>query len=197
MSVFNPVSLTGQPDQKKALLDRLMQQYQEHASRAAGLMQGQSSLGGSVGSTPFHSVHPFGGMGLVTALAHALPPGLAARLGPGAIGVPDPRHTGNGIIGTPNPNPHPHGGGNIASAGGPSNPIAAVAAAAGGGAPSPAAAVVNANGSPAAPGPSLGQDVLSAWNADPNKLALAGQIVQRRPNIYNSPFHAFGIGGRV
>ena len=187
MSVFNPISLTGQPDQKKALLDRLMQQYQEHASRAAGLQQSGSSFGGSVGATPFHSVHPFGGMGLVTALAHALPPGLAAALGPGAIGVPDPHHTGNGIIGNPNPTPYGHG--NPAASGGPPNPIAA-------GAPAAAAAVFQAAGAPSA-GPSNSPSPLGSPNINPNYVAAIDQIVQRRPNIYNSPFHAFGVGGRV
>lgn len=188
MSVFNPVSLTGQPDQKKALLERLMQQYQEHASRAAGLQQAGSSFGGPVGATPFHSVHPFGGVGLVTALAHALPPGLAAALGPGAIGVPDPRHSGGGIVG--NPNPVPNGGhGGIRAPGGTSNPIVAV--------PFPAAAVFSAAGGAPTTAPSNSSSPLGSPNINPNAVSALQQIVQRRPNIYNSPFHAFGVGGRV
>lgn len=193
MSVFNPTSLTGQPDQKKMLLERLMQQYQEMAGRAAGLQQAQSSVGGVVGGTPFHAVHPFGGVGLVTALAHGLPADLIAKLGPGAIGTPSPGHTGSGVVGNGPPIGNPHAGGNPGSPSGPSNPIPAVTAVPG------AAAAIGAGGpgGATAPAPSLGQDALSIFASSPNKLDLVNQIVQRRPNIYNSPFHAFGGGGRI
>lgn len=184
MSVFNPMSYGGQPDQKKALLDRLMQQYQEAAQRSAGLAQ---SVGGS---TPFRMAHPFGGMGLHVGKPPVLPSSLIAQLGPGAINA----NGGHSHGFQPGP-PDPHGGGNPVAAGGPSNPIAAVAAvppaAAAVNAPSPAAAVANAAGGitgGAAAGGSFVDPASAVANA--GRLAqLHPQVVQRILGIYASPFH--------
>lgn len=190
MSVFNPMSFDGQPDQKRALLERLMQQYQEAASRSAGLAQ---SVGGA---TPFRMAHQFGGMGLHVGRPPVLPSSLIAQLGPGAINA----NGGHAHGFQPGPE-QPHAGGNPAAPGGPAHsipsapsaPAQAVTAAAPASAPSnPAAAVANAaggiTGGSAAGGTFV--DPASAV-ANANRLGqLHPQVVQRILGIYASPYHA-------
>src|SRR5581483_7275604 len=91
-SAFSPLPLFGAPDQKRALLDRLMQQYQQAAGRAAGLAgsaqaattgAGQAST--SVGMD-FRHLRPFGGSSRLTGVLPNIGALLQSRLGPGGYG---------------------------------------------------------------------------------------------------------------
>lgn len=85
MSAFSPMALGGNQNQKQQLLRHLMDQFQQAASRAAGLAgQGASTTPGA----GYHPPHPFGGSGLVVNPVRQLPSGLRNALGPGAIGTP-------------------------------------------------------------------------------------------------------------
>jgi len=72
-------------DQKKALIQQLLDQYQAHAARAAGLA-GAASGPAIAASLP--STRPFGGIGHVTAALPSLAQSLIERLGPGGFGRP-------------------------------------------------------------------------------------------------------------
>jgi hypothetical protein len=88
MSAFNPRALFGASDQKRALLERLMQQYQQSASRASGLSAGASSATAGTGGTgmPVAFTRPFGGTGHLTGPPSSLHTDLLDRLGPGGWG---------------------------------------------------------------------------------------------------------------
>lgn len=212
MSVFAPMSFgAGQNDQKKSLLDKLMQQYQEAASRAAGLSQAQS-LAGAVGSTPFHAQHPFGGLGLYTALAHVLPPELIARLGPGGIGIPSPGHSssapGQGVggghpgnsdgghpqLGSGGPGvviqPHNAATGSVPGYNASSPTVPGFGQVNGGGAEIPlaAGAAMGAIGSGVGP---VGAGILSG------AAAAANQVVQRRKLLSQVPLSLHAWSGRA
>ena len=122
------------PDQKQQLLEKLMQQYQENASRAAGLAaSSQSASPGAVaGVASLRDAHPFGGAGLLTHPVVNLAQALIARLGPGGVGHPivgRESSPGWGLaVGRPiAPNPHaggsPLGFGNGHGQGGPAIPV--------------------------------------------------------------------------
>lgn len=111
MSAFNPTALYGAPDQKRALLDRLMQQYQQAASRAAGLQGGAATP--QVGGVSVARSHPFGGVGFLASPVANMSPQLRAQLGPGSIGTP-----GNAPAAPPGLGSNPHAGSPL-SAGGP------------------------------------------------------------------------------
>lgn len=72
-------------DQKRALIQQLLDQYQAHAARAAGLA-GVASGPATAAGLP--SGRPFGGVGHVTAALPNLAQSLIQRLGPGGIGHP-------------------------------------------------------------------------------------------------------------
>lgn len=182
MSVFNPMSFDGQPDQKKALLERLMQQYHEAASRSAGLAQ---SVGGA---TPFRMAHPFGGMGLHVGRPPVLPSALIAQLGPGAINA-----SGGHAHGFQPGPPDPRGGGNPAASGGPSNPIGVPTPF--GPTPGPNVAIPTQPVDSATPNIPVGNQVgftdPASAMANAGRLAqLHPQVVQRILGIYASPYHA-------
>jgi len=129
MSAFNPRSLFGASDQKKALLERLMQQYQQNAGRAAGL--GASSPAGTGGAgLPASYTHPFGGLGHLTGPGPGLRADLLDQLGPGGwgrgiAGIESSQAPGSPVQGYGGPGPgHGHFGGPPAPPG-PAHPIAA------------------------------------------------------------------------
>lgn len=84
MSVFTPVNVAAPLDKKKALLQKLMEQYQSSASRASGLSRGVPQIAGL--GTAAHGGRPFGGGGLMTGLSPNLASALARLLGPGGFG---------------------------------------------------------------------------------------------------------------
>lgn len=97
MSAFLPFDPSAGQQQKRMLLERLMQQHMQNAARYAGA----SGAGGqvaapAVGGTPFRSAHHFGGLGLVTQHPGNVPADLLSALGPGAMprGGPPPGLTG-------------------------------------------------------------------------------------------------------
>lgn len=127
MSAFQTINVSAGQDQKRQLLAKLMDQYQQNAGRAAAL----SGATGAVSAT--NSVASLGrgqghfGTGLITGLLPNLGAALMARLGPGGIGHPIAGREGAVGSGLPVTMPfvaNPHFGGNPAATAGPAVPIA-------------------------------------------------------------------------
>lgn len=89
MSAFAPINVAAGLEQKRQLLQRLMQQYQAGAARAAGLASSQSAASAPASGAAFHASRPFGGVGNpVFSHIPNMVPGLAGRLGPGGTARP-------------------------------------------------------------------------------------------------------------
>lgn len=130
MSAFSPLALSGASDQKRALIERLMEQYQQAAGRAAGLASGASAGGAGQAATSvgmnFRHLRPFGGGSHLTGLLPNLGSILQQRLGPGGIGHAIAGIEGSVAHGAPVGIPafgagYGHG---LAAPGGPPHPIA-------------------------------------------------------------------------
>lgn len=138
MSAFSPINVAAGSQQKKALLQRLMEQFQQNAARAAGMAAAGAAGGVPVTAGAAH--HQFGGLGHIThpfvspgqgggppglGRGAPLPPGLAAALGPGGLGhlIAGRSSSAPGIAIASNIGAHPYQGSVLAPSG-PSAPIA-------------------------------------------------------------------------
>lgn len=140
MSVFSPMNVNAGQDQKKALLQQLLDQYQAHAQRAAGLAGAASGPATAGAVSP--GARPFGGVGHVTAALPNLAQSLIQRLGPGGFGRPIAGVENSGGQGAPVNLPawsNPHAGGAPNAPVGPIGPAPS--------APTPAAPAPAASGS--------------------------------------------------
>lgn len=177
MSAFAPINVAAGQEQKRQLLAKLMQQYQQNASRAAG-MPGASQVGGTA-ALPHNRF--FGGTGRDASQMPNLAKTLIDRLGPGGYGHPIVGHM-------PGIGANPHLGSPIApgllSPGGYANaPTIPVA-------PTSAPAAPSAPSAPAAPS---APSAPAASVLPPNSPGITGAPVTAsiQPGTPYSPYQQF------
>lgn len=85
MSAFQPINVAAGQDQKRQLLAKLMDQYQQNAGRAAALSGAVPAVAGVASLA--HGRGPLG-TGLVTGTLPNFGLALASLLGPGGVGHP-------------------------------------------------------------------------------------------------------------
>lgn len=183
MSVFAPRSMVGGgPDQqKKALLQRLMEQYQQSASRASGLGGGQAGAPTVAGVGALgHLMRHFGGLGTVTGVNPLLRSDILSGLGPGGFGHGIPGTESSMAPGRPVNIPvvaNPH-------AGGPTAPGTPIPVPAGNIVPNPSAPTM-----PSAPAAAISAVMPSGSPLNPASLLMPGgtQIDPRTGAMRGAP----------
>ncbi|MDE2098586.1 MAG: hypothetical protein KGL39_15130 [Patescibacteria group bacterium] len=179
------MNLAAGQDQKQQLLQRLMEQYQANAARAAGLSGSQSmSSVASLAGAAFPNSRPFGGTGWITETVPNLAATLMQRLGPGGIGHPIVGRESSSGVGVPVQSPmpiNPHFGSPLSSVAPPAPAVPAVPSA-----PMP-------SGSPAAP--ASPSSAATPANVPTGAVPL-GNNLYYHPNVgVVSGFGGPGLGG--